>query len=313
MRLPATILNTLHQRIAALPGNQRGAIWMLGSALSFTFMTSLVKYLGKDYPAVLQTFYRQLASFLVILPLILRSKTPVFRTTRPGLLLFRASAGFIGMTLSFYSYQLMPLADANALSFTRTLWIVLLAALLLKEPLGTRRIVATLTGFVGVLLILGPSTESELGIPALAALVSALLLAGTVTGMKAMTRDHSTTTLIAFSSTLGMLLALPGALWVWRWPDAWDLFLLGLMGVLGTATQSCYIKGMTAGDASVMAPMDYTRLLFATLAGWLLFDDLPGLMTLFGAAIIIASTLYITLARTGPSPAGDSSRHSSQH
>ena len=288
-------MNALAQRLQQLPRNQRGALWMLGSALSFTFMTSLVKYLGKDFPAVLQTFYRQVASLLVLLPLIVRSPTPVFRTTRPGLVLFRAAAGFVGMSLSFYSYQKMPLADANALSFTRTLWIVLLAALFLREPLGSKRFVATLVGFAGVLLILQPSAQSELGWPAASALLSALLLAMTVTGMKAMTRDHSTTTLIAFSSALGILLSLPAALYVWRWPNAWELLLLSAMGLLGTITQTCYIKGMTAGDAMLMAPMDYSRLLFALAAGWLLFGSLPSAMTLLGALIIIAATLYITL------------------
>jgi drug/metabolite transporter (DMT)-like permease len=288
-------LISLQQRLLQLPRNQRGALWMLGSALCFTFMTSLVKYLGKDYPAVLQTFYRQVASFLVIVPLILKSRTPVFRTSRPGLVVLRGIAGFLGMSLSFYSYQRMPLADANALSFTRTLWVVLLATLLLREPLGLKRSVATLVGFAGVMLILKPSAQSELGRPAAAALISALLLAMTVTGMKAMTRDHSTTTLIAYSSLLGMVFSLPAALWVWHWPSPSDLLLLTLMGVLGTATQSCYIKGMSAGEATVMASMDYTRLLFALAAGWLFFGTLPTTLTLLGALIIIAATLFITV------------------
>lgn len=170
----------------------------------------------------------------------------------------------------------------------------MLAALALREPLGAKRIGATVVGFLGVLLILRPSAQSELGWPATAALCSALLLAMTVTGMKAMTRDHSTTTLMAFSSLLGLLLSTPAAIYVWHWPNPWDLFLLACMGVLGTLTQTCYIKGMTAGDASVMAPLDYTRLIFAVAAGLLLFHTLPGWSTVLGALVIMASTLYIT-------------------
>lgn len=280
---------------------------MLASALSFTLMTSLVKYLGKDFPAVLQTFYRQAASFIVLIPLIVRSPTRVFVTTRPGLILFRASVGFIGMSLSFYSYQQLPLAEANALSFTRTLWIVLLAAVVLREPLGLRRIVATVFGFCGVLLILQPIDQgsvghANLGWPAISALVSALLLTMTVTGMKVMTRDHSTTTLMSWSSLLGLMLSAIPAFYVWRWPNAMDLMLLSAMGVLGTLTQTCYIKGMTLGDATVMAPLDYTRLIFAVAAGLVFFQALPSAQTIAGALIIIAATLSITLldARTTP-------------
>src|SRR5690349_7640158 len=122
-----------------LAPNTRGAVWMVGSALGFTVMAVLIKYLGQGYPAALQAFYRQLAGFLVLLPLIARRGRAVFATTRPGILLFRASAGTLGMILSFYAFQEMPLAQANALSFTRTLWLVPLAAFVVRETIGLPR------------------------------------------------------------------------------------------------------------------------------------------------------------------------------
>jgi drug/metabolite transporter (DMT)-like permease len=268
---------------------------MLASAVTFTVMTMLIKLLGDDYPAALQTFYRQAAGLLVLLPLILRNPRAVFRTTRLGILLFRSFAGTIGMILAFYAYQKMPLADANALSFTRTLWLVPLAAFVLKERVGPRRVSATLVGFLGALLMLQPSAQGDMGWPAGAALAASLLFALTVTGMKFMTRDHTTTTLMAWSAVLGFALAIPPALFVWRWPGGVDLALLGVMGVLGTITQACYIKGMAEGDAAVMAPIDYTRLVFAVILGYALFGDIPNAMTMAGAGVVIASTVYITL------------------
>jgi drug/metabolite transporter (DMT)-like permease len=278
-----------------LPRNGRGALWMLASAITFTVMTMLIKFLGEDYPAALQAFYRQAFGLIVMLPIILRDPSGAFRTTRPGILLFRSLAGTVGMILSFYAYQKMPLADANALSFTRTLWLVPLAAFVLKESVGPRRVAATIVGFLGAMLMLQPATQGQMGTPALAALSSALLFALTVTGMKFMTRDHTTTTLMAWSAVLGFALAIPLALFVWRWPTPLDLLLLAAMGVLGTITQACYIKGMAEGDAAVMAPLDYTRLVFAIILGCLLFADVPNLLTMTGAGIIIASTLYITI------------------
>lgn len=280
---------------ARLPPNARGALWMLASAISFTVMTMLIKFLGEDYPAPLQAFYRQAFGLVVMVPIILRDPRGAFHTTRPGILLFRSCAGTVGMILSFYAYQKMPLADANALSFTRTLWLVPLAAFVLKESVGPRRIVATIVGFLGAMLMLQPSAQGELGAPAAAALASALLFALTVTGMKVMTRDHRTTTLLAWSAALGFVLTIPPALFVWRWPTAFDLLLLAVMGVLGTVTQACYIKGMTEGDAAVMAPVDYTRLVFAIILGYLLFADIPNALTMTGATIVILSTLYITI------------------
>lgn len=283
---------------APTPGlapNVRGALWMLASAAGFTVMTTLIKFLGDDYPAALQTFYRQAAGLIVILPLIARDWRGAFRTTRPGILLFRSAAGVVGMILAFYAYQKLPLADANALSFTRTLWLVPLAGFVLGERLGPRRIGAALVGFAGVLVMLRPGAQGVgFGLAEGAALASAALFALTITGMKVMVRDHTPFTLLVYAAVLGLVFATPPALFVWRWPTPFDLFLLSAMGVFGIITQACYIKGMQIGDAAAMAPVDYTRLVLAAGAGFLLFGEVPGPWTIAGAAIVVASTLYIT-------------------
>lgn len=286
-----------------LTPNLRGALWMLASAVGFTAMTTLIKYLGPGYPAALQTFYRQLAGVLILLPLMARDWRGTFRTTRPGILIFRSSAGVLALILSFYAYQELPLTDANALSFTRTLWLVPLAGLILREPIGPWRIGAALVGFAGVLIMLQPGgTDAPsggglgwVGWPQAAALAAALLFALTITGMKVMTRDHSPFTLLVYAAVLGLVFAIPPALFVWRWPSWPDLGLLAAMGVIGTLTQGAYIKGMQLGEAAVMAPIDYTRLVFAMLAGFLLFQEVPRTATLIGAAIVVVSTLFISL------------------
>lgn len=280
-----------------LTPNLRGALWMLASAVGFTAMTTLIKFLGPGYPAALQTFYRQLAGVLVLLPLIARDWRGAFRTTRPGILIFRSSAGVLALIMGFYAYQKLPLADANALSFTRTLWLVPLAGLVLREPIGPLRISAALVGFVGVLVMLRPGAggvQAWIGWPQVCALASAFLFALTITGMKVMTRDHSPFVLLVYAAVLGLIFAIPPALFVWRWPTWPDLGLLAAMGVIGTLTQGAYIKGMQAGEAAVMAPIDYTRLVFAVAAGLLLFHEVPRPATIIGAAIVVGSTLFIS-------------------
>ena len=280
-----------------LTPNLRGALWMLASAVGFTAMTTLIKFLGPGYPAALQTFYRQLAGVLVLLPLIARDWRGAFRTTRPGILIFRSSAGVLALIMGFYAYQKLPLADANALSFTRTLWLVPLAGLVLREPIGPLRISAALVGFVGVLVMLRPGAggvQAWIGWPQVCALASAFLFALTITGMKVMTRDHSPFVLLVYAAVLGLIFAIPPALFVWRWPTWPDLGLLAAMGVIGTLTQGAYIKGMQAGEAAVMAPIDYTRLVFAVAAGLLLFHEVPRPATIIGSAIVVGSTLFIS-------------------
>lgn len=288
-------MTDLRASYAGLSANVRGALWMLASAVTFTLMTSLIKFLGDDYSPALQTFYRQAAGLIVLLPLIIRDPVGSFRTTRPGILLFRSLAGTLGMILAFWAYQEMQLAEANALSFTRTLWIVPLAVFVLGEKVGPWRLGATFVGFVGVLIMLQPSIANAVGWPAAAALASAALFAMTVTGMKMMTRDHSVTVLMVWSAVLGFVLAIPYAVLEWRWPEPLDLALLAAMGVLGLLTQVTYIKGMALGDAAAMAPIDYTRLVFAILFGLVFFHEIPNWITMVGALIVIGSTLVITL------------------
>lgn len=284
------------QASPAQPNNLQGALWMLGSAVGFTAMTVLIKFLGSDYPAALQTFYRQAAGLVILLPVILRHRGAAYATTRPGILFFRSAAGTLGMILSFYAFQKMPLADANALSFTRTLWLVPLAAFVVREHVGRWRVGAAAVGFLGVLLMARPGAGGEfaLGLPALAMLAASFLFALTITGMKVMTRDHSPTVLLVWAATLGFIFAIPGAFITWRWPEPTDLALLCAMGVLGTITQGCYIKGMQQGDAAAMAPIDYTRLVFTAAAGFLLFGEIPTAWTMAGAGVVVASTLFIT-------------------
>ncbi|MDP1630041.1 MAG: DMT family transporter [Caulobacter sp.] len=279
----------------ALAPNVQGALWMLASALGFTVMTTLIKFLGDDYPAALQTFYRQAAGLVILLPMILRDWRGAFRTTRPGILLFRSAVGTLAMIFSFYAFQKLPLAEANALSFTRTLWMVPLAMFVLREKTGPLRIGAALVGFLGVLVMLQPGASGHgFGLGQAAALASAAMFAMTITGMKVMTRDHSPFTLLVYSAVLGLIFSIPPAAFVWRWPEPVDLMLLAAMGVVGTATQACYIKGMQIGDAGAMAPIDYSRLVFTTATGFFIFHEIPGWTTIVGAGIVVAATLFIT-------------------
>jgi drug/metabolite transporter (DMT)-like permease len=274
--------------------NAQGALWILASAVTFTIMMSLVRLLGDDNPAPLQTFYRQLVGFIILAPLVFRRGLNVFATARPKLLLLRSASSMLGLMLSFYSFQNLPLAYANALSFTRTLWIVPLAVLFLHERVGPVRVAAVVVGFAGVLLMSAPSTAVGHMLATAAGLAAALCLSFTILSLKTLTRDHTPLTLLAWDGLLGLILAVPGALFFWRWPPAFDLMLLVVMGSLGILTQLLYIRGMTIGEAAAMAPVDYSRLVWAAIIGFVVFREVPGATTIAGATIITLSTFLIS-------------------
>lgn len=275
---------------------------MLASALLFTCMTMLVKHLGSAYPAPLQTFYRQAASLIVLLPLMIRRGAGVFATHRPAILIFRAAAGTLAIVLANYGYQELPLGLANALSFTRALWMAPLAIMLLRERVDRARVVASVIGFAGVLMILGLDINRSTALwPALAALGSALLFAFTVTGGKIISRDHSVLTILAWGASLGLVFSIPPALFCWRWPSPADFALLALMGALSIATQACYVKGIQRGDASAIAPVDYVRVVFGIAIGYFVFHEVPPWTSLVGAAIVVGAALSLAWREHGVS------------
>lgn len=275
--------------------NVRGALWMLTSAVFFTGLTSLVKHLS-SYSAPLQTFFSQSAALLLLLPVIIRSRGRVFGTSHMGLLITRAILAVVSIMLYYYSFHKLPLAEANALSFTRALWIAPLAALFLREHIGLSRWLALALGFAGVCLMGEPFSEGgSLSWAHVAGVLSALLLACSVVGLKFLTRHHGATSILCWASVLGCLLSIPGAIAYWQTPPLPDLILLLLVGVLSLGAHAAYVQGMAAGEATVMGLIDYSRLVLAAIVGLVVFDEAPGPWALVGSAVIVVATLLIPL------------------
>ncbi|GEM_PF-7131563 len=147
-----------------------------------------------------------------------------------------------------------------------------------------------------MLIILSPgSARSLIGWPAGQGLLAALLLSWSVISVKQMVRDHSDLALLTWSSLLGLLFTLAFAWTGWHMPTPGETALLAVMGVLGVVTQAFYIRGMALGEASLMAPIDYVRILFTTAIGYALFGEWPLPGTYAGSIVIIGTAIYVTL------------------
>ncbi|RUN76541.1 DMT family transporter [Sphingomonas sp. TF3] len=274
--------------------NLIGGGWILLSAVTFTTMITLVKYLGEGYPPAVESTYRQIASVIVLAPVILRGGWASMKTSRPWLMIAMVAMSTASLVLSLRSYQLMPFAKANALSFTKTLWLVPLARIFLRERLDAVRAGVACVGFGGVLVMLSPGRGFAFGTGEMVALAAALTAAGVIICMKALSGNHKMRTILAWSATVGLGFSLVPALPVWRWPTPVDLLLLLAMGAMGVATQATYLKGLSIGEAAAITPVDYSRLLMVALLGWLLFNELPTVSTLVGAAMVIVATLLLS-------------------
>ena len=274
-----------------LSANVRGSIWMVLSSLVFAVIATCIKLLGQDLPVIEILFFRQMFVILVVLPAIARGFPTVLVTSRWPVHLTRALLAFVAMTAGFTALVHLPLAEATAISFARTLFTTILAVVFLHEVVGWRRWTATLVGFLGVVVVARPSPE-QFNEYALLALLSACFVAALQIALRSLAQTERPVTIMAYQNVcLSLLLAGPAA-YLWVTPTWEQVAFLAAIGVLMSVVQWTMIKAYGIGEASAIAPMEYGRLLFATVAGIWVFAEVPTVYTLVCATLIIASTLY---------------------
>jgi drug/metabolite transporter (DMT)-like permease len=299
--MSATAIARLRARWLTLPGNRRGALWMLASGIGFTAMAVAIKLLGTRLDNFQVAFVRILIGFLVILPIVgysgARGGFEFLRTRHLHIHAVRALFGTIAMYCSYYALARIALADFTALSFTKPLFATVLAILILGEVVRWRRWSATIAGFLGVLIMMRPGAGA-FDPAGLFALGEAFSIAFLVTLVKRLPARETTLGMLFYFGAMASVLALPAALLSWRQPTAGEWLLLLTIGTLGAAAQSFWIRAFRCGDASLVAAFDYLRLPLAAGVGIVWFSEVPTIWTVAGALVIVGSTVYIARRET---------------
>lgn len=288
----------LQAKSRSLSPNLEGALWMLASALVFTANGVLVKALAETGMSFFQiALARAGFALLAILPFVYLAGWRALRTAYPGTHVIRAVCGAGAMLSGFYALSHLPLADVTAIGFTTPLFATILAILFLGETVRWRRWTATLVGFGGVLIMLRPGALlSGEGIALdgfLAALGMAAGIAVAVIMVKRLPKSEHQAVMLLWFCLASIALAVVPAIQAWQNPSLEQWLMLAGVGVIGVSGQSLIIRAYRAGEASFVAPFDYSKILFAMAFGFLFFAEIPEVWTLAGAAVIVASSLYI--------------------
>lgn len=280
---------------------------MTAAAFFFAGLGVFIRLAAADLHPFEIVFFRNALSVVFLLPLFVRGGLAGLATRRIGLHAGRAFTGLAAMMMWFTAITLMPLAEATAISFTAPLFASIAAALFLGEVFQRRRLTALAVGFLGMLIIIRPGAET-LSPPAYLALGGALLVALAALQVKVLSRTETPNTIVIYMNVLTAPVSLIPALFVWTWPA--PLTWAYLVGVAATATVAhlCYTRAFAAADASAVLPYDYIRLPVIAALAFLVFGQVPDLWTWAGAAVILASSVYITrreavvAARAGKQP-----------
>jgi len=256
-------------------------------------MDAVVKWLSPDYSTIQLMFFRSVFAFLPLAPLVLRDGwAGSLRTQRLGTHALRSLFGISALGCFFWSLSLLPLADATAITFAAPLFVTALSLPLLGEVVRARRWTAVAVGFLGVLVMVQPGV-GVFQPAALLPLATALFLALMVIQVRKLTRTDSNTTIVLYYTIMSTLVTGAVVPFYWVTPGLTDFLLLAAIGVLGGLGQLALTAAFRRAEASILAPFDYTAMVWAVLFGFLVWGELPASNIWLGVAIVIASGIYI--------------------
>ncbi len=258
----------------------------------FSAVDTQAKFLTQTLHPIQIVWTRQLGLLIGVLFLLRLRGLAVLRTSTPFLQMSRGALAASSATLFIVAVSFVPLADAVAISFVAPFFVTMLGALILREPVGIRRWSAITVGFVGTLIVIRPG----LGVihpAALLLLLAALLFALRQILSRMLSGGDRTETTVAYTALTGSLLLTIPLPFFWQWPQSWlELALLCGIGTLAAAGEFLIIRALEVGQAVVVAPMQYSMMIWGTFYGYIVFGQFPDFWTWIGAAIIVASGIY---------------------
>ena len=275
--------------------NIRGALLSLAAFALYATHDVVVKFLGSDYSPVQIIFFGGLFSFPLLTMLMMSDRTDGhLRPRHPWWLLARSFSGVATAVAGFYAFTVLPMAQTYAILFAGPLLITLLAIPMLGERVGLRRGLAVVVGLLGVLIVLRPG-GAALSLGHLAALSAAVTGAFASVIVRKIGGEERPVVMQLYPmlvSVTAMGCALP---WVYRPMPLEHLGLLLVFSILGFVATAIIIAAYRVGEAVIVAPMQYSQIIWAVIFGALFFKETPDMMTGIGSTVIIASGIYIVL------------------
>jgi len=274
---------------------------VLGSSAAYTVSAALVKAVAADFPTAEVVLFRSAVCAGVLLPLLLRRGGPgggglaALRVRRVWPHVARTLFGFAAMFTSFYGLGHLPLATNTALSFVMPLMLTLLSIPLLGERVGWRRMAAVLAGLLGVLVMVRPWNSGGLPLePTLWVLGGVGCWALAMITIRQMgAGGESNATIVLWFSLGGSVLAGVATVPVWVTPGGWELLALVAVGLVSALAQLLMTQAYRTGESSLIAPFEYTAIVYTTAMGMLIWGEYPDGWTWAGILIIVAAGLYV--------------------
>jgi drug/metabolite transporter (DMT)-like permease len=286
--------------VAATRENRQAIAVMCVGILCLGVNDALAKWLTSSYPPLQIIFVRNLLALPMITAIVLwTGGAGALWTRHLGIHAFRGLLMVGGAYTFFRGLEVLPLAEATSLIFAAPIFITALSVPLLREAVGWRRWAAVIVGFAGVLIIVRPGAATFQ--PASLFVVgTAMFYALGMISARWIGRGEDVWTMMFYIVLFPLLFSASLVPFVWQTPDIAHLPLFLGLAVFGTLGMTLITQAFRLAQAAIVAPFEYTALIWASVLGWLVWGDIPGLWIYVGAAVIIASGIYIVFRETRP-------------
>ena len=275
-----------------LSANTQGMIWMILSGMGFVLAHTVVRHFSFQLHPFVVTFFIMLFGAFVVLPSFVKNGRRPLKTERFKLHVARSVCITIAVVTMYYALSITPIALVTALSFLVPIFSTILAWPLLGEKLRLRRFLAIIFGFGGSIIILRPGFV-DVGLGQILVIISAVFFSLSVLLIRMLGRTDSSITITSYTVILSASFSLLPALFFWEWPN-WEQIMFLASGGIAAATGILFLShALRLAATNVVMPLDYMRLLWASLLGFVFFSEIPDVFTWIGAAVILTSATYI--------------------
>lgn len=279
-------------KILANPNVKSATAAVLGSFF-LSASLALRKEISPDIPEVIIAFFRSLFGLILILPIFFIRKEVVFKTTKSLWYILRVILMAFALLLTYYAYGKLPLGFATTIGMSGPLFTIILTIIFFKKKLCFKQWLFVMFGYVGVFIVIRPDSFS-LNIAVLSSLVANILAGGSLIISKILSKYDSIATIILYTNSGITFLLFLLCFNYWTPLSNRDWIILFGMGILGTLVQFCMITALKHSSPLFVAPFEYTRLIFATAIGFVVFREIPDTYTVVGSAVILFSAYMLT-------------------
>lgn len=263
-------------------------------ALSLSVSMSLAKQLDSNIPTTLVVFIRSCFGLLFFLPFLIKQRKSLTEINNIPLHLIRVLLGGCAMLCTYYAYRNLPIAFATSIGMSNPIFVTVLSSIILKEKIGYKKWMLIICGYIGVLTIIEPS-NFVIDIGTISALLANLLAASCTIIIKILSKTNSSTTIMFYGNIGITTIFCIVSSSEWQILEHNSVLIISFMGILGLITQICTILSLKYSTPSLVAPFEYTRILFALLIGFFVFYETPDISTIVGTIIVLSSTYTLVV------------------